>query len=286
MSTSKVGWIGLGKMGIPMSTQLIKAGFSVTVYNRSKEKEDALKALGAIPADSPSAVIKASDTVILMVTDDRAAREIFTGSSGLLGAGTTGRVIINMSTVSPEVSRELAALCQQQGQHYLDAPVSGSVKQAQEGQLVIMVGGEAPILQKARPVLEHLGRLVLPVGGTGAGNTAKLAINLLLGVFAQGLSEAVVFARENGIKTEDFINIVNNSALGNAFAKIKGDAIINDNYQAAFALKHIAKDLRLAKDLGLRTPLAQVAFQSFQQAEPALGEEDIIAIIKQVEHHG
>jgi 3-hydroxyisobutyrate dehydrogenase len=156
------------------------------------------------------------------------------------------------------------------------------VKQAEEGQLVIMVGGNEAILEKAKPLFEHLGKITMLVGSTGAGNTAKLAINILLAFHAQGLAEAVVFARQNEIKTKDLMTLINNSALGNVFSKIKGDAIIQNNYKAAFALKHIAKDLRLAKEVGLATPLGETAFNTFQQAEPGLGEEDIIAIIKHV----
>jgi 3-hydroxyisobutyrate dehydrogenase len=283
MSTTKIGWIGLGNMGIPMSQQLVKAGYPVTVYNRNKEKEEALKLMGAAIASSPDELINICDIVFIMVSDDAAIREIFTGAKGLLNAKTTGKIIINMSTVSPGISKEMAALCRQQGNHYLDAPVSGSVKQAEEGQLVIMVGGEENAFKQAKPVLEHMGKAML-IGDNGAGNTAKLAINTLLAFHAQGLAEAVVFAQQHDIKTADLITLINNSALGNVFIKIKGDAIINENYKAAFALKHIAKDLRLAKDEGLNTPLAEVTYQTFQQAEATLGNEDIIAIIKQIKH--
>lgn len=282
MSTKKIGWIGLGNMGIPMSQQLIKAGYSVTVYNRSKEKEASLKATSAGIAASPKQLIQQTDLVFIMVSNDEAISEIFNGDAGLLSAKATGKIIINMSTVSPGISKEVAALCKEQGNHYLDAPVSGSVKQAEDGQLVIMVGGEENIFDQAKPVLEKLGKLALLVGNTGAGNTAKLAINTLLGFHAQGLAEAIIFAQQHDIKTEDMLNIINNSALGNVFAKIKGDAIIKDNYQAAFALKHIAKDLRLAKTEGLNSPLAKVAYQTFQEAEAEYGNEDIIAIIKQI----
>ena len=282
MNTTKIGWIGLGKMGIPMSQQLIKAGYPVTVYNRSKEKEASFKSQGIATADSPALLLPASDIVIIMVSDDKAINDIFQGENGLLSAKTSGKIIINMSTVSPAISKEMAALCQQQGNHYLDAPVSGSVKQAEEGQLVIMVGSKEDTFEQAKPILEKIGRLAMLVGDTGAGNTAKLVINTLLGVYAQGLAEAVVFARQNGIKNTDLLTLINNSALGSPFIKIKGDAIINDNYNAAFALKHIAKDLRLAKDLGLNTPLGRVAFETYQEAEPALGEEDIISVIKQI----
>jgi len=267
-----------------MSQQLINAGYDIRVFNRSKEKEEALKARGATSLPSPAELLQQSDVVIIMVSDDQAIREIFTGHQGLLSAKVEGRILINMSTVSPGISKEMASLCEDRSNYYIDAPVSGSVKQAEEGQLVIMVGGEEKVFQKVRPILERLGKLALRVGATGAGNAAKLAMNTLLGFHAQGLAEAVVFARQNKISPEDFITLVNNSALGNVFTKIKGDAIIKKNYQAAFALKHIAKDLRLAKAEGLATPLGEVAFETFQQAEPALGEEDIIAIIKQIDH--
>jgi 3-hydroxyisobutyrate dehydrogenase len=283
MDTTTIGWIGLGNMGTPMSGNLIKAGYPVKVYNRTKEKEETLKAQGALTAPSPAALIQQCAVVVMMVSDDRAIEQLFTGDNGLLSANVTGKIIINMSTVSPRVSKEMAALCKKQGNNYIDAPVSGSVKQAEEGQLVIMVGGEQTVFEQAKPVLENLGKLVLRVGGHGAGNTAKLAINTLLGFHAQGLAEAIVFARQNGIETQDLLTLINQSALGNAFIKIKSDAILQNNYRAAFALKHIAKDLRLAKAEGLDTPLGEVVYNTFQQAEPTLGEEDIIAIIKYID---
>lgn len=127
-----------------------------------------------------------------------------------------------------------------------------------------------------------MGKLALKVGDNGAGNAAKLAINTMLGLHAQGLAETILFANQQGISTQDLMELINNSALGNVFIKIKGDAVLNDNYEAAFALKHIAKDLRLAKNEGLNSPLANVLNDSFQTAEQNLAEEDIIAIIKNI----
>ena len=144
-------------MGIPMSQRLISAGYPVTVYNRNREKEAALKTAGAATADTPATLIASSDIVFLMVTDDRAIREIFEGDKGLLSMQTSGKLIINMSTVSPGISREFGSICEKQGNEYLDAPVSGSVKQAQDGQLVIMVGGSKPAFDQATQVLQHLG---------------------------------------------------------------------------------------------------------------------------------
>ncbi|AYL98595.1 NAD(P)-dependent oxidoreductase [Mucilaginibacter celer] len=280
MNTVKIGWIGLGKMGIPMSQHLVKAGYPLNVYNRSKDKEDAFKAQGIGSAASPAELIQHTDVVFVMVSDDKAIDDIFTGENGLLKPEVSGRVIINMSTVSPAISKEMAAKCIAQGNHYLDAPVSGSVKQAEDAALVIMVGGDATAFEQVKPILEKLGKLAMLVGDTGAGNTAKLAINTLLGIVAQGLAETVTLARQNGIDAEALTTLLNNSALGSPLIKIKGEAIVNNNFNAAFALKYIAKDLRLAKDMGADTPLAQTAYKTYQDAEAALGEEDIIAVIK------
>ncbi|UOR04222.1 NAD(P)-dependent oxidoreductase [Hymenobacter aerilatus] len=279
----QLGWIGLGNMGNPMSGRLLEDGYPVAVYNRNKDKEEALRAAGATTADSPAALVQQADVVFMMVSDDQAVRDLFTGPDGLLQAQTNGKLLINMSTVSPGISEEMANLSQQKGHTYLDAPVSGSVKQAETGQLVIMVGGDEPAFQQAQPLFEHLGKLALHLGPTGSGNRAKLAINTLLGFYTQGLAETFLFAQQHGLKLEDMQTIIANGAMGNVFSKIKGEAILAENYQAAFALKHLAKDLRLAKAEGLNTPLGEVVHDTFQRAEPALGEEDVIAIMKHLQ---
>ncbi|EOR93320.1 2-hydroxy-3-oxopropionate reductase [Arcticibacter svalbardensis MN12-7] len=284
MNTTKIGFIGLGIMGMPMALNLIKAGFPVTIYNRTKAKEEVLKAEGALVASSPAALMQENEVIIIMVTDDEAIKHLFTDENGLLSAKVSAKTIVNMSTVSPGISREMAGLCKQQGNEYIDAPVSGSVKQAESGQLVIMVGGERSAFGQVKPILDYLGKLTLFVGSHGAGNTAKLAINALLAIQAQGLAEATVFARDKGIELEDLFEMINNSAIGNTFIKIKSSLILEENYKPAFALKNIVKDLRLAKAEGLDSPLANAAYDTFQQAEPTYGEEDIIAVIKQVDH--
>ena len=280
MNTTELGWIGLGNMGNPMAKQLLKAGFPLTVYNRDSLKTAELITLGAKNAISPSSLLDVVEVLFIMVSDDSAIIELFNGSNGLLTSSATDKIIVNMSTVSPAISKEMALLCKGKGNFYLDAPVSGSVKQAEDGMLVIMVGGDETAYQKTEPLFSVLGKMSMLVGDTGAGNTAKLAINTLLAIQAQGLAETVLFAENNGIQKTDLINLINNSALGNVFMKIKGDAIINQNYKAVFALKHIAKDLRLAKAEGINSPLADTVFQSFQNAEAELGAEDIISIIK------
>jgi 3-hydroxyisobutyrate dehydrogenase len=282
MNISKIGFIGLGKMGIPMAQNLINAGYKLAVYNRSEAKADALITQGASLIPSPAQLLQQSEVVILMVSDDEAIKQIFNGANGLLATATAGKIIVNMSTVSPAISKEMAVLVAKDGGFYIDAPVSGSLKQAQEGSLVIMAGGDTSAFDNVKPIFDVLGKLALQVGEIGAGNSAKLAINALLSFHAQGLAETVSFAKKQGIETKDLLELINNSALGNVFMKIKGDAILQDNYNAVFALKHIAKDLALAKAEGLNSPLANAAHESFLNAEQELGEEDIIAIAKKV----
>ncbi|MDO7850504.1 NAD(P)-dependent oxidoreductase [Hymenobacter convexus] len=274
------GWIGLGNMGTSMARRLLAAGIPIIAYNRSPAKAETLRAEGATVAPTPAAVLDAAQVVFLMVSDDQATRELFTGEHGLLQSSTAGKLIINMSTVSPGVSQEMAELSRAHGHEYLDAPVSGSVKQAETGQLAIMVGGDEAAFKKAQPLFAHLGKLALRVGPTGAGNNAKLAMNTLLGFQAQGLAEAVLFAQQHGLETADLLDLIKSSALASVFINLKGDAILNENYQAAFALKLLAKDLRLAKAEGSDTPLANVVHQTFQEAEATHGDEDVIAILK------
>lgn len=282
MKITHVGFIGLGKMGVPMAQNLINSGYKLLVYNRSELKAESLIKQGSSLVKTPAELLKQSEVVILMVSDDDAIKDLFYGENGLLVAATAGKIIINMSTVSPEISKEMSALVTQKGSFYLDAPVSGSLKQAQEGSLVIMVGGDKNTFETVKPILDVLGKMALQVGDIGAGNSAKLAINALLSFHALGLAEAVSFGKKQGIETKDLLELINNSALGNVFMKIKGDAILQENYNAVFALKHIAKDLGLAKAEGLNSPLANAAYQSFKSAEQDLGEEDIISIVKRL----
>ena len=280
MQKTKTGWIGLGIMGTPMCSQLINAGYNVTVYNRSKDKEEALTTMGAAAAPTPAALLQQTDVVFIMVTDDNAIHQIFDGEDGLLSVKTSGKLIINMSTVSPGISKQYASLCTDSGNQYLDAPVSGSQKQAEDAQLVIMVGGNVTAFNTAKPILENMGKMVTHTGGVGTGNTSKLAINTLLAIQAQGLAEAVSFANKNGIDAQLLLTLINNSALASTFIKIKGDAIVNDNYKPAFALNNIVKDLNLAKDEGMESPLGSASLNSFKGAAVNYGDEDIIAIYK------
>jgi 3-hydroxyisobutyrate dehydrogenase len=285
MSTIRIGWLGLGNMGTPMANNLLKAGFEVTVYNRTAARASPLQEAGARLAVSAAAIWADADVVITMVSDDGALREIHQGKDGLLagaagGAGQQGRkLVIDMSTVSPETSRELAAAVAAKGIDYLDAPVAGSVKPAELGQLVIMVGGKKEVYESALPIFGRLGKASFLLGEQGAGNIAKLAINTLLAFNMQGLAESVLFAKEKGILPEAMLAVIGESALSNPLTKMKSSNLAVGNFQAAFALKHLAKDLRLALGQGLHTPGGMALHDSYQQALAAgWGEKDISAI--------
>jgi 3-hydroxyisobutyrate dehydrogenase len=280
MTKSKIGWIGLGTMGIPMANSLVNAGYELTVYNRNATKTVTLQQQGAAVSTSPASLIAGVDIVIIMVTDDKAIQEIFQGEQGLLAAQVQGKTIINMSTVSPAISIQMEALCTEQGNHYLDAPVSGSVKQATEATLVIIAGGNLEAFEAVRPILESIGKLVIRFGEIGAGNRVKLIVNTLLAIQAQALAEAMSFAQDLQVDQAELMNVLNNSALGSPFIKIKGEAIVSDNFKPAFSLNNIVKDLKLAQDIGLSYPLGTTALKSYQSAAAKYGSEDIIGIFK------
>jgi 3-hydroxyisobutyrate dehydrogenase len=286
MNLPPIGWVGLGNMGNAIVQNLLKHGCTVNVYNRTKEKEkDAVQA-GAKSQESLQQLVHNSSIIFTMVSNDEAVKEVYSAEQGLLSHSPSGKIFVDMSTVSPETSRYLADLCNNSQNQFLEAPVSGSVKPAQEGTLIIMVGGPADVYEKVKPIFDIIGKLSLHLGDNGAGSSAKLAINYFLGLNLQGLAETVLFARDNGVKTEDMLTIINEGALANGITKGKGPSILNEQFPAAFALKHLAKDLRLAGQQGLQTPLFPPLLQSFQHAlEDGLGEEDVMAIFKWLEEN-
>ncbi|MCL5130034.1 NAD(P)-dependent oxidoreductase [Algibacter sp. L4_22] len=281
MNKLKLGWIGLGNMGNPMAKNLIKAGFEVVVFNRTKEKETEFIESGAKSADSPQHLLEICDVVFTMLSNDEAVKAVFEGESGLLAKEQPGKLIINMSTVSPDTSRYLSKISSKHQLEFLEAPVSGSVKPAQDGTLIILVGGTVESYNKAKPIFDVLGKVSHHLGAIGVGSSAKLAINYLLGLNLQGLAETVLFAEKNGVSREDMLAIVNEGACGNGITKLKSSSIINNSFPAAFALKHLVKDLRLAKEAGLDAPLINPLFDSFNHAhDMGLGNEDVMAIMK------
>ncbi|WPV68036.1 NAD(P)-dependent oxidoreductase [Chitinophaga sp. LS1] len=276
----KIGWAGLGNMGKPMVKNLVKAGFDVTVYNRTVAKANEFaKETGVKVAATPAELVKDVDCVITMVSDDAALKEIW---DQLLAAPLPdGLLAIDMSTVSPDTTKAMAARVREKGIAYLDAPVSGSVKPAEDRQLIILVGGNEADFERAKPVFDSLGKSATLLGDNGAGNYAKLAINAFLGITVQGLAEAVIFAQKHGIGPDKLLPLINEGGVGSGITKIKTPGIINGNFAPAFALKLLAKDIRLAREQGMDTPAGVTLNEALEGAvKEGLGDEDMIAILK------
>lgn len=281
MNVPPIGWVGLGNMGNAIVQNLLQNGCGVNVYNRTKDKEAEVVAAGAKSQDSLQQLVHNSSIIFTMLSDDEAVKEVYSGEEGLLSHAPSGKIFVDMSTVAPDTSRYLAQLCNESRNQFIEAPVSGSVQPAREGTLIIMAGGPADAFEKVKPLFDVIGKRTLHLGENGAGSSAKLAINYFLGVNLQGLAETILFASDNGLKPEDMLTIINEGALANGITKGKASSILNNQFPAAFALKHLAKDLRLAGQQGLQSPLFPPLLQSFQQAlQDGLGEEDVMAIFK------
>ncbi|SDL55228.1 NAD(P)-dependent oxidoreductase [Pedobacter antarcticus] len=283
MKNLKIGWVGLGNMGNVMAANILKAGYELHVFNRSRGKENELVSAGAVSAAGLEELARDCDIVFTMLADDNAVKSVY--EDGLLSGIGQGKLLIDMSTVAPATSVYLAGLCQSHAVSFLDAPVSGSVQPATEGTLIIMVGGESEDYQQALPLFEVLGKLSLHLGGHGAGSSAKVAINYLLAVQTQALAETVLFAQRNGIDKERMLQIVNEGACGNKMSQLKTPSIIKGEFPAAFALKYIVKDLKLAKQAGLDSPLANPVLDTFSAAmQSGLGNEDLMAVVKYLDN--
>jgi 3-hydroxyisobutyrate dehydrogenase len=252
-----VGFIGLGAMGGPMASNVMKAGFPLTVWARRPESADALREAGAEWAETPHALAERCDVIVTCVTNSPDVRGLVL-DAGLLEGARPGTTIVDMSTIAPATSRELAEHCAAHGVDFLDAPVSGGTQGATAGTLTIMVGGEARALEKARPVLEAMGQRIFHVGPSGAGEVVKLVNNLLVGTIAAATAEALVLGAKAGADVATMAEVVGASTgaswqLANQFPL----RAFNGGFQPGFMTDLLVKDLDLALDLGgeMRSPL-------------------------------
>ncbi|ARU63502.1 hypothetical protein CBW65_22725 [Tumebacillus avium] len=283
-----IGWIGLGNMGRPMVSNLLAAGYDVTVYNRTASAAAPFVEKGAKLADSPKSLAETVDVVITMVSDSAALQAVLEGENGLLNGVRAGQSVIDMSTIAPEASRQAAARLQEKGAGFLDAPVSGSVKPATDGTLVILVGGPRDLYEQHLPIFDVLGKKTFYFGENGQGANAKLVINMLLGITMQGLSEALVLGAKTGLDRATLLEMVGATACASPIIAMKTPNILDDNFAAAFALKHMEKDFGLALDAAKQAeaslPATAAAHQTFVAAKAnGHGDDDIAAILVQLE---
>jgi 3-hydroxyisobutyrate dehydrogenase-like beta-hydroxyacid dehydrogenase len=271
---AKVGFIGLGVMGSQMVNRLLGKEHAVTGYNRTRAKAQWLVEKGMTWADSPRAVANASDYIFAMVTNAAALQAITEGPDGLLAGLSAGKTFIDMSTVSPPVSRELATKVRALGAEMVDSPVSGSVITLQEGKLSVMVGGRKETFEKIKPLLLDIGPKVTHVGDNGLALSMKIAINLSLAVQMLAFSEGLLLAEKSGIARDTAVDVLVNSAIASPMIKYRGPFVLQQPEEAWFDVNMMQKDMVLAMELGrqLNVPLPTTAVSNeFLNAARGMG---------------
>ena len=258
---TQLGFVGLGVMGSRIVKRLLDAGHSVTGYNRTRSKAEWLIQSGMRWAETPRLVAANSDVVLSMVTNTDALRSIALGDEGILAGLTAGKVYIDMSTVSPAASREIASQVAERGAQMLDAPVSGSVSTLTEGKLSIMVAGSPAAFEQVKPMLQDIGPKVTYVGTNGLAVTMKIATNLSLAVQMLAFSEGVLLAEKSGIQRETAVEVLLNSVIASPMVKYRGPFVLHMPDEAWFNVNMMQKDMMLALDLGrqLDIPLPTTA---------------------------
>jgi 3-hydroxyisobutyrate dehydrogenase len=272
----QVGLIGLGIMGAPMARNLLKAGFPLTVATRTPGKAEKFAveeaSLGAVKAvGTPAEVAAASEIIITMVTDSPDVVAVARGENGVFATAKPGSIIIDMSTISPQVTRELAEEAKSKGLSWLDAPVSGGEKGAIEGALTIMVGGEAEALERARPALNAMGKRITHFGPAGAGQSAKLCNQIMTAVNMLAVCEAMTFGAKAGLDLATLHQALTGGAANSWALEVLGKKMIERDFKPAFMVKLQQKDLRLVLDAAnanhTSLPAAALAHQLFAVVE-------------------
>ena len=258
---AKVGFVGLGVMGSQMVNRLLSKGHTVTGYNRTRAKAEWLVEKGMTWADSPRDVASASDYTFAMVTNAAAIQAITEGPDGVVAGLRADKIFIDMSTISPTVSRALAAKVRAVGADMVDSPVSGSVITLQEGKLSVMVGGRKDTFEKIQPLLLDIGPKVTHVGDNGLALAMKIAVNLSLAVQMLAFSEGVLLAEKSGIARETAVDVLVNSAVASPMIKYRGPFVLEQPDEAWFDVNMMQKDMVLAMELGrqLDVPLPTTA---------------------------
>jgi 3-hydroxyisobutyrate dehydrogenase len=247
---ANLGFVGLGVMGSEMVNRLLGKGHSVTGHNRTRAKAEWLIKKGMKWADSPRAVSAAADITFSMVTNSAALEAIVEGPDGMLSSLTAGKILVDMSTVSPDVSRSIVAKVRQKGSDMLDAPVSGSVITLQEGKLSVMVGGRAETFERVKSVLYDIGPKVTHVGDNGLALVMKIATNLSLAVQMLAFSEGVLLAEKSGIARETAVDVLTHSAVASPMIQYRGPFVLKMPEEAWFNVNMMQKDMLLALELG------------------------------------
>lgn len=267
----KIGFIGLGTMGKPMALNLLKNGFQVMVYNRTESKVANLLENGAKQSLSPAEVARVSDVVITMLGDSADVEQIILGKGGVIEGGHHGLIVVDMGTISPKTTKEIAVCLKKKGIEMLDAPVSGGEKGAIDGSLSVMVGGNEEVYKKCIPVFESMGKKINYFGSAGMGQITKLGNQIMCSLTLMGLSEGLLFASKAGLDLEKFIEALSGGMAQSALLTVFGPKISKRDFEPGFMVKHEQKDLRLileaANELNLSLPGIGLVQQMYNAVE-------------------
>jgi 3-hydroxyisobutyrate dehydrogenase-like beta-hydroxyacid dehydrogenase len=285
----RVGFIGLGIMGSRMAANLRRAGFELTVFNRTEATARAwAERHGAVVAESPAAVAQASDVLITMVVDGAQVEAMLLGEGGAVHGADEGLLCVDMSTIAPTETRSIGARLAKRGVHFMDAPVTGSSPKAEDGTLTIMAGGDDADFERARPLFEAMGELVLHVGGLGDGEMIKLINNAVAAVNAAVVGEALLVGKRTGVDLDALVRVLEAGSGGSAMLALKAGPMRDHDYTTLFKLAHMLKDVRLCLEEG---QAAGVPFSSAAQVREILtagvgrghADDDFAALIEVLE---
>jgi 3-hydroxyisobutyrate dehydrogenase-like beta-hydroxyacid dehydrogenase len=240
----QVAFLGLGIMGRPMASNLVKAGHTVTVWNRTPGKE----VEGARTAASPATATQGAEVVWMCVSDTKAVESVLFGPHGVEEAMREGMIVVDSSTISPSATRKFAERTRARGAHYVDAPMTGSKAGAESGTLIFMVGGDEPDVERLKPLFAATGKLFFRMGETGKGQAAKLAMNLQIALIYEGFAEALTLATKLGVDTEALLSVVQASMVHSGVVEYKAPFVLKRDFSANFPLRLMHKDIRLALD--------------------------------------
>ena len=290
----RIGFIGLGIMGEPMARNLLRAGFKLTVQNRPSAKAAELVAEGANTAASPAQVASQTDLVITMLPGPAEVRAVVAGADGVLTTAKPGTLVVNMSTSSPALARELAERARSGGARMLDAPVSGGPEGAELGTLSIMVGGEQVDVERARPVLDVLGATVVHVGDYGAGQVVKACNQIVVALIIQAISEALVLGAKAGVDPAAVLRVLSGGMAANRLLELRGAKLLERDFRPGGRVRYHHKDLGIAlataRELGVALPGTALVDQLFAALDArGQGDQDHLALLTLMEdlagHH-
>ena len=284
---TRIGFIGMGHMGSHMVPRLLNAGYPMTLYDRTKEKAQQVAQQSADVADTPADLAASCGIVISCVTNDAALEDVMSGPNSALAGGHDGSIFIDMSTVSPGASRKMYNAAKEKGFPMLDAAMSGSVPQVEQGSLVLFVGGDQQIYEQCQPILQVFSKQIFYMGSSGMGTSMKLVVNTLLGLGMQALAEAIALGQKAGLGKEQLLDVLGQTAVIAPNVKGKLENVKREEYPTNFALSLMHKDFSLilneAYEQSVSMPATAAAQQMFSAALAAGMDEDISAIVKYME---